>query len=191
MQWPRGAMNKTPPLGEPHGFPCGSRRGPSISPHPAGWWDFPRTPNESVWQPPPLRVHHATPLPESFGRTPFPSKHSTPSRRTSAAYLTKFGSDPAGAQAARAPGSPLGEQFTTQRITPLRDGPSATQLGIANRQRDNQYGGVSGFAGNLVPAMGLSFETQNTLWNYFQEKAIERAGDHLDWDGDEAKAMAW
>lgn len=102
----------------------------------------------------------------------------------SAGYLQKFNVE---APAGRAPVTPMGEQFTSQTTAPLQDGPSATALGVAKRQQDNEFGGVGGFVGNLPRAVSLGFQTQNSVWNYFQDQGVADSGDGLDWESPEAK----
>lgn len=102
----------------------------------------------------------------------------------SAGYLEKFGRTPKAPAAA-----PLGEQFTSQVAPPLTQGPNATDLAVTERQRDNEFGGVTGFAGNLPRAVSLGFQTQNSVWNFYKDQAVnEQDGDSpLDWESPEAK----
>lgn len=104
----------------------------------------------------------------------------------SAGYLEKFGRTPK----VPAP-APLGEQFTSQVAPPLTQGPNATELAVQERQRDNEFGGVTGFAGNLPRAVSLGFQTQNSVWNFYKDQAVnEQEGDTpLDWESPEAKEV--
>lgn len=101
-------------------------------------------------------------------------------------YLKKFG-EPATAQKAP-PQAPLGEQFVSQSVSPSTDGPSASRLVNDARKRDDQFGGVTGFASNLPRAVSLGFQSQNTVWNYFQDKGMEIAGStEMNWDAPEVR----
>jgi Transglycosylase SLT domain len=114
----------------------------------------------------------------------------------SAGYLTKFHKKgleeitgmPQGAPAQRSAPTSMGEQFTSQTTTPPVGGPSASELTVADRQRDNKFGGVSGVAGNLPRAVSLGFQTQNSVYNFWQDQGMEAAGgDALDWESPAAK----
>ena len=103
----------------------------------------------------------------------------------SAGYLRKFhGSD-------TPPSSPkpitFGPQFTTATTTPLTDGPAASQLAFDARKHDAEFGGASGFVGNLPRATSLGFQTQNSVWNFYKDTAINGLGEPLDWDSQEAR----
>ena len=105
-------------------------------------------------------------------------------------YLSKFNGGRAGAPAAPAEVAPkpaLGRQFTELETVPSTQGPSNTQLAFQQRQREDEFGGVSGFAGNVLGAARLGFETQNTAWNWFKDRAVEDVGEPLDWNSALAK----
>lgn len=101
-------------------------------------------------------------------------------------YLKKFGA-PAQVATAQPPTAQLGEQFTSQRVTPSTDGPSASKLANDARKRDDQFGGVTGFASNLPRAVSLGFQTQNSVWNYYMDRSVELDGTPMDWDAPDVK----
>ena len=103
--------------------------------------------------------------------------------KESAGYLAKFHGQTLGeiAQRTYTP-APLGEQFTSQTTVSPTDGPSATGLAYANQQHDNEYGGIVNGVLNLPRAVGLGFETQNSVYNFWKDQGVNSStGPEVDW----------
>lgn len=103
-------------------------------------------------------------------------------------YLKKFGADrTAAAPVQPAPMASLGDQFTSQSVSPSTNGPSASRLVNDAQRRDDEFGGVSGFVSSLPRAVSLGFQTQNTVWNYYQDRAVDVPGTEMDWAAPEVR----
>lgn len=109
--------------------------------------------------------------------------------KESAGYLAKFHGMTADEIAKRtAPPPALGEQFATATTVSPTDGPAATALGYAQRQHDNEFGGVINGVRHLPDAISLGFQTQNTVYNFWKDQGVATAsGDFLDLNAPEAQ----
>lgn len=109
--------------------------------------------------------------------------------KESAGYLSKYhGKTLEDIQGGTYTPPALGKQFTTQEPLPLTEGPNASALAIGQQRHDNEYGGFVNSVKHLPAAIGLGFETQNTVYNFMKDKGVNSStGDLLDWNSPEAK----
>lgn len=114
----------------------------------------------------------------------------------SAGYLAKFHGESLkeiqGRTYAQGPTTPpaMSEAITSQSNVSLSDGPLTTELAAAQRKHDNEFGGVFNGIRNLPRAVGLGFETQNTVYNFFKDQGVvSTTGDPMDWKSKEATEM--
>lgn len=109
--------------------------------------------------------------------------------KETAGYLSKFHGKTAeeiGQQSYAPPA--MGEQFSTQSSSPLTDGPLASELSLAQRRHDAEFGGIVNGVANLPRAVSLGFQTQNTVYNFFKDQGVNAATqDPIDWDSTEAQ----
>lgn len=111
--------------------------------------------------------------------------------RESAGYLAKFHGMAAEDIAKRsyAP-PPLSEEFTSQKPILSSAVPLASNLALAQRQHDNEFGGFINGVRHLPQAIGLGFQTQNTVYNFFKDQGVRSASAELiDWNSKEAQAI--
>ena len=95
-------------------------------------------------------------------------------------YLSKFhGETP----------RPLSNQFTTgERIEPTASA-SASELYQQRKQQESEYGGVVNNLANLPSAIGKGFEADNSVYNWWKNRALESVDPNFTWTDDIAKRM--
>lgn len=84
---------------------------------------------------------------------------------------------------------PLSQQFTTGSEVPLTASPSASQLYRDARQQESEYGGVGNNILNLPRAIGLGFQVDNSVYNFWQERGLSSVDPDFRWDDDFSKQM--
>lgn len=95
-------------------------------------------------------------------------------------YLTKFHGEQF---------RPLSGQFTTgERIDPTASA-SASDLYQQRKQQESEYGGVVNNLANLPSAIAKGFQADNSVYNWWQTRALEQVDPNFTWTEDIAKQM--
>ena len=84
---------------------------------------------------------------------------------------------------------PLSGQFTTgERIEPTASA-SASELYQQQKQHESKYGGVVNKLANLPSAIGYGFQVDNSVYNWWKNRALEQVDLNFTWNEDLAKQM--
>lgn len=81
----------------------------------------------------------------------------------------------------------LSKQFTTGSEVPLTASPSASELYRDAQQQDRKYGGVWNNVGNLPHAVGLGFQVDNSVYNFWQERGLSEVDPNWRWTDENSK----
>ena len=84
---------------------------------------------------------------------------------------------------------PLSKQFTTGESIEPTASPSASELYQQRKQQESEYGGVVNNLANLPRAIGLGFQADNSVYNWWKTRAIESVDPNFTWTDDIAKRM--
>lgn len=100
-------------------------------------------------------------------------------------YLAKFHSSRAASAGGQS--QELSKQFTTGSEVPLNASPSASELYRDAQQQDRKYGGVWNNVGNLPHAVGLGFQVDNSVYNFWKERGLSEVDPNFAWNDENSK----
>lgn len=95
-------------------------------------------------------------------------------------YLSKFHGDTF---------RPLSGQFTTGESIQPSASPSASELYQQQREQQRDYGGLVNNLANLPDAVYRGFQADNSVYNFWQSKAVDQVDPNFVWSEDLAQQM--